>query len=230
MSSLVFDDTRPNVYDYPCERNWRRDYTEIRGILYVGHERPRQDSAVCCGFRTTLPARRLHGETCNRHGRDGELPAQRGRKLQLKHEERLKTVDSVFIEDFGNYHNLTVESRVKINCLFLAYAQRLQKTHEPRHRYDSRSKARRYTNVGTCSATQFALPQNHRKRHSKAISFYYIVCISVLLVYVLLLIVLKLCIMSLIKEHVQLALHVWFFVVSKRCQETLVYAWCCSCG
>ncbi|KOX75888.1 hypothetical protein WN51_12318 [Melipona quadrifasciata] len=62
-------------------------------------------------------------------------------------EERLKTVDSVFIEDFGNYHNLMVESRVKINCLFLVYAQRLQKTHEPRHRYDSRSKARRYTNV-----------------------------------------------------------------------------------
>lgn len=28
----------------------------------------------------------------------------------------MKTVDSVFIEDFGKYHNLTVESRVKINC------------------------------------------------------------------------------------------------------------------
>lgn len=35
MSFLVFDDTRPNVYDY----------AEIRGILYVGHERPR------AGFR-----------------------------------------------------------------------------------------------------------------------------------------------------------------------------------
>ena len=39
-----------SMYDYPCERNPRRDYTEIRGILHVGRERTRLDSAVCRGF------------------------------------------------------------------------------------------------------------------------------------------------------------------------------------
>ncbi|CAD1479303.1 unnamed protein product, partial [Heterotrigona itama] len=85
----------------------------MHGILHVGHERSRRDSADC---KRLCP---LAVGCAVKHAivTDPTMACLSLSFSNLAH-GTLKTVDSLLIEDFGKYDNLTVESRVKMNCLF----------------------------------------------------------------------------------------------------------------
>ena len=138
--------------------------------------------------------------------------------------------------------NLTVESRVKINCLFLVYARRLQKTHEPRHRHDSRSKGRRYTNLKQprsrllvhgprYSLLRPKITESNILKQCRFVVSSGSVCVPS--VYRLRAIVDR------VEEIIEFdqgtratraTRLVFCCLEASRCQETSVYARCCSCG